>query len=216
MKGRGFIQLHRELLDHWVFQDPITLKVFLYFLLTANFEDKQTIFNNKPIMVKRGQFIYGRKVFSHRLNITEKVLRRVVKNLVKDDMLGQQTTTQYSVFTIKNYDHWQHWANEGPTQGQARANAGPHLNNVNNDNKGSKVKKVEKSLPTLDQVKEFCLKENLAIDAEYYFNSQEAVGWVNKNGQKVKSWKASIKTWNRNEIKWNGGRTNNNQPELGV
>jgi len=207
---KGYILLHRDILDHWVFQDPVTFKFFTYCLLKANFEDRTFVFNNKQIELKRGQLIFGRKAFSNRLDISEKILRRLVQNLVKDDILGQQTSTQYTVLTIKKYDDYQIRANAGPTKGQRRANAGPHINTL------KELNTLDKAKPTLDQVKEFCLKENLAIDAEYYFNSQEAVGWVNKNGQKVKSWKASIKTWNRNEIKWNGGRTNNNQPELGV
>lgn len=206
---KGYILLHRDILDHWVFQDPVTFKFFTYCLLKANFEDRTFVFNNKQIELKRGQLIFGRKAFSNRLDISEKILRRVVQNLVKDDILGQQTSTQYTVLTIKKYDDYQIGANAGPTKVQRRANEGPHINTL------KELNTLDKAKPTLDQVKEFCLQENLAIDAEYYFNSQEAVGWVNKNGQKVKSWKASIKTWNRNEIKWNG-RPVTNQPELGV
>ena len=207
---KGYILLHRDILDHWVFQDPVTFKFFTYCLLKANFEDRTFVFNNRQIELKRGQLIFGRKAFSNRLDISEKILRRVVQNLVKDDILGQQTSTQYTVLTIKKYDDYQIGANVGPTKVQRRAKQGPHINTL------KELNTLDKAKPTLDQVKEFCLQENLSIDAEYYFNSQEAVGWVNKNGQKVKSWKASIKTWNRNEIKWHGERTNNNQPELGV
>lgn len=62
---------------------------------------------------------------------------------------------------------------------------------------GKKFKK-----PTLEEVKQYCLERGNNIDAEKFINSNEAKGWmIGKN--KMKDWKAAIRTWERNQIKWN-------------
>lgn len=62
------------------------------------------------------------------------------------------------------------------------------------------IKKFKK--PTLKEVKQYCLERGNNIDAEKFINSNEAKGWmIGKN--KMKDWKAAIRTWERNQIKWN-------------
>ena len=52
--------------------------------------------------------------------------------------------------------------------------------------------------PTLEEVKAYCIERNNNIDAEYFVDYQEARGWVLSNGKKMKDWKATIRTWERN------------------
>ena len=52
--------------------------------------------------------------------------------------------------------------------------------------------------PTLEEVKAYCIERNNNIDAEYFIDYQEARGWVLSNGKKMKDWKATIRTWERN------------------
>ena len=52
--------------------------------------------------------------------------------------------------------------------------------------------------PTLEEVKAYCLERNNNIDAEYFIDFQEARGWVLSNGKKMKDWKATIRTWEKN------------------
>ena len=62
------------------------------------------------------------------------------------------------------------------------------------------IKKFKK--PTLEEVKQYCLERGNNIDAERFIDSNEAKGWmIGKN--KMKDWKAAIRTWERNQIKWN-------------
>ena len=52
--------------------------------------------------------------------------------------------------------------------------------------------------PTLEEVKAYCIERNNNIDAEYFIDFQEARGWVLSNGKKMKDWKATIRTWEKN------------------
>ena len=61
--------------------------------------------------------------------------------------------------------------------------------------------------PTVEEVEEYCIERNNNIDAEYFVDYQESRGWVLSNGKKMKDWKATIRTWERN----NYNRTNANK-----
>lgn len=51
--------------------------------------------------------------------------------------------------------------------------------------------------PTLEEVKQYCLERKNNIDAETFIDFYESKGWyVGKN--KMKDWKATIRTWERN------------------
>lgn len=51
--------------------------------------------------------------------------------------------------------------------------------------------------PSIEEIKEYCLERNNSIDAEYFYDFYESKNWyVGKN--KMKDWKASIRTWERN------------------
>lgn len=73
----------------------------------------------------------------------------------------------------------------------------------------TKRKRFEK--PTLSEIKEYCIERNNNIDAEYFVDFQEARGWVLSNGKKMKDWKATIRTWERNN--YNRKPVNKNSKE---
>lgn len=69
--------------------------------------------------------------------------------------------------------------------------------------------------PTVDEVKAYCLERNNNIDAQYFCDYYESKGWmIGKN--KMKDWKCSVRTWERNNF--NTGRSttfvNNKRPAL--
>ena len=51
--------------------------------------------------------------------------------------------------------------------------------------------------PTIQQVRDYCKERNNNLDPDYFYDKMEAVGWTLKSGQKVKDWKAVIRTWEK-------------------
>lgn len=49
--------------------------------------------------------------------------------------------------------------------------------------------------PTIDQVKQYCFERGGVIDGEKFYDYCEANGWKLSNGNKMKDWKAAIRTW---------------------
>jgi predicted transcriptional regulator len=62
--------------------------------------------------------------------------------------------------------------------------------------------------PTVDEVKAYCRERNNNIDAEYFVDYYEARNWELNKGRKVKDWKACVRTWEHNDFKRNGKKTN--------
>lgn len=58
--------------------------------------------------------------------------------------------------------------------------------------------------PTVDEVKAYCLERKNNIDAQYFCDYYESKGWmIGKN--KMKDWKCSVRTWEKNNF--NTGRS---------
>ncbi len=50
--------------------------------------------------------------------------------------------------------------------------------------------------PTLDEVKKYVSDKELKVDAEQFYNYFTEGNWIDSKGNKVKSWKQKILTWN--------------------
>jgi len=72
--------------------------------------------------------------------------------------------------------------------------------NINNINLTDSNKKALFKKPTLDEVKNYCILRKNNIDAEAFIDFYESKNWmVGKN--KMKDWKASVRTWERRDKK---------------
>lgn len=60
--------------------------------------------------------------------------------------------------------------------------------------------------PSIDEIKDYCLERKNNIDAEAFFNFYESKGWM-IGKSKMKSWKAAIRTWEKNTL---NQKNNNN------
>jgi hypothetical protein len=49
--------------------------------------------------------------------------------------------------------------------------------------------------PTVDEIRQYCFERNNDIDPDRFYDYCEANGWKLSNGNQMKDWKASIRTW---------------------
>ena len=77
------------------------------------------------------------------------------------------------------------------------------------NNKGTSFKK-----PEVNDIKEYCLWRNNGIDAETFFDFYESKNWmVGKN--KMKDWKACMRTWEKRQNKTNNNTTSHRHKKGG-
>lgn len=189
----GWIKLDRSMLDHWVWQDADAQRIWLDMLMRANFEDKTRLFNGQLIHLKRGQLVFGRKVYADRLGINENKIRKVLKLLKSDRMIDQQTTNKYSIITITCYDKYQENTSKAPSTHRQPTGKAPHLKKVRKE-EGKNGRFIP---PTPEQVEEYCKARGNNINGERFVDWYATRGWKVGNAD-MKDWKAAVRTWERN------------------
>ena len=82
-------------------------------------------------------------------------------------------------------------------------NKKPNVNvnvNVNDNIKENTKRKVTFKKPTIEEIKNYCLERNNGIDANKFYDFYESKDWyIGKN--KMKDWKACIRTWENKSVK---------------
>ena len=71
-------------------------------------------------------------------------------------------------------------------------------NNINTNNKNNNKKEIYKERfkkPTLEEIKAYCKERNNNVNPRKFYDYYEANNWVDNKGNKVKSWKQKIITW---------------------
>lgn len=109
-------------------------------------------------------------------------------------------------------------AKEKPMVSDLHANKKPNVNvndndndnenvNVNVNDRGNRAKRASTfAPPTLTEVREYCKERNNKVDPERFVDFYEAKGWmVGKN--KMKDWRACVRTWEKTEEKARSGTT---------
>lgn len=60
--------------------------------------------------------------------------------------------------------------------------------------------------PTVEEVKEYCLKRKNSVNPTDFVNHYNANGWM-RGKTKIKCWKSCVHTWEKNSIKTNGDQS---------
>jgi len=141
----GYVKFYRKITKSFVWTDPYTFKLWTLCLLKANHKDNKFLFNGEEIEVNSGQFVTGRAAITKELNegakgehrMTEASVWRRLKKFEKEEMLNIDSTTKYSVITIKNWHEYQvseQQVNSDRTTGEQRVNTNKNEKNLKNDN----------------------------------------------------------------------------------
>jgi hypothetical protein len=141
---KGWVMLHREIFNHWIWKNPKYFKAWIYCILRANHEGKSFLHGTELHNLVRGEFITSLQNFSNDTDLTIQNTRTFLKLLEKDSMIERKSTQKLTKVTICNYDKWnnhQHIDNTQVTNKQHTGNKQlttdnnvNNVNNVNNDN----------------------------------------------------------------------------------
>lgn len=114
--------------------------------------------------------------------------------------LNQNDAPKYKIKKLY-FEQADEQACEQPTD-QANEQAGDHINKQNNTKHKKKNIKKEFVAPSLEEVEEYVRKNNLNMDAEYFYKYYTAGQWKDVTGKKIKNWKQKAITWStRNKVK---------------
>ena len=144
----GWIKIHRQIEDHWVFENPVYLKRWLTILMKANHSDRKINLGYDLIDINSGQCAYSLRTWSAIFECGTKQTTKFFDMLENDGMIkretigsGKQSTT---LINISNYEQFQTIKEtQGTTQedakGKRKGNArGIQLKNVKKEKKEKK------------------------------------------------------------------------------
>lgn len=122
---RGWVKIYRSLLDWEWFDDAETVQLFIYILLSANYEDKKW----RGMVVERGQYVTSLGSLSEILGLSVKRVRIRLERLTKSGAITTSGANRFTIITICNYDTYQDAetekdtlrANRGQTKGKQTA-----------------------------------------------------------------------------------------------
>ncbi len=225
----GWLKLFREIENWEWYKDNNVKSVFFHLLIKACIKDVKY----KGMVIKRGSLLTviesknnDKASLSNELGLTAKEVRTALKKLQKTGEIMIETTNKFTVITVVNFSKYQDSDyDKGQTKGEQRENKGQTKDeqraSIEEENKEEievkEVKENKKSVPdkpavnfsppSIDEVKNYCQERQNNVDADNFVNFYSSKGWyVGKN--KMKDWKASVRTWERNvkkEGESNGG-----------
>ncbi len=215
----GWIKLHRQITEHWIWKDPVKFQWWIDMLLMANHADAKVNIGYELFECKRGQSILSLKSWGERWGVSKDTVRNFFVLLSKDNMIISENLQKSTRITICNYDTYQNDLHAEQTQSKRLTNAKqtqahPNKNDKNeNNDKNIDIREKSKRFipPTPEEIKIYCSERNNNVDYQKFFDFYQAKGWmVGRN--KMKDWKASVRTWEKSENKYPS--TNNNQSKF--
>ena len=171
----SFIKLDRKIAEWEWFTDSNTLKLWIYLLVNAQYQDS----SYKGIEVKRGQLITGRKKLAEQLEMSEQQIRTCLDHLQATNEITIKPTNKYSLITIEKYGLYQGDDDGNNQQNNQQSNQrATNKQPTNNHNKRNKeIKNIRNKeiyiysgqfLSALDEFKKMrkTIKKPLTVEAE--------------------------------------------------
>ena len=214
--ANGWFSINRDFLnsDTWLSEKFTHGQAWIDLIGLARHKDGHTLVKGHKVNLKRGQLCYSMKSLAVRWGWSRGKVSRYLNGLEMEHQIEQHKSHVTTVISIINYSLYQsNGTTDGATNGQ-RIEQQTDINNKgnkeNNDNKGSEDKPPASSLsdkkqkrftaPTVDEVRAYVLERGCAVNAETFVDFYSAKGWmIGKN--KVKDWRACVRTWERREPK---------------
>jgi hypothetical protein len=185
----GWIKVHRQLTNHWIWEKPEYLKWWMDILMQANIEPKRVLIKGQVIDVNRGEVIYSYDTWANRWKISKSKVVRFLKMLEKDLMIELKSETITTRLTICKYDTYQGERNDSETQVKRTRNASETQVKPTKEVKELKNEISKETLISLDEVEEEMGKEkpmqrSFFVRMQYIYNLDEK-----KVKEAFKNWK---------------------------
>ena len=109
MAEKGWIKLHRKVLECWIWQDKPydKARAWIDLLLLAMHRDKKMIVENEFMIIPRGSFMTSILKLSERWGWSRNKVIRFLNVLESEQMLNTKRTPKGTVVTIVKYEQYQ-------------------------------------------------------------------------------------------------------------
>lgn len=204
--ANGFVKIHRKLTEWEWYHNSNVVRVFLHLLLMANHEDSKW----QGIAVKRGQRVTSYEHIATEVGeLSVQQVRTALNKLKSTHEITSQSTTEYTIITITNYNAYQ----ENNTRNNKQITNEQQTNNKQiTTNKNEKNEKNEKNIyiPKKylspqdikdEDIIEIAEKLGISIK-DVRKKHDELIDAVEANPRKYKydNYKAALRNWTKRAI----------------
>jgi hypothetical protein len=168
----GWIKVHRQLSNHWIWEKPEYLKWWLDILMQANIEPKKVLIKNQLIEIGRGDVLYSYETWANRWKINKSKVLRFLKMLEKDSMIVLKSETVTTRITICKYDTYQGERNDSETQVKRNWNASETQVKPTKEVKELNKEISSEMFISLDEIEQEMAKEK-PMQRPYFLRMQE-------------------------------------------
>lgn len=221
--SNGWIRLHRQITDNWIWEDADKLKAWLDILLMVNHEEKKILVNGQLVTIQRGERLTSIKKLAERWGWTRHRVMRFLSLLEEDNMCTTNRTPYGTTLKVVNYAEYQGFLRAKRT-GVDTTDGTPNgtpldttdgtpldtqtITNNTSLNTSSKNDKTffsapaqKKLPPAKSDIEAYCREKKYKFDIGEFMTYYDMRGWELSNGKKMTDWKAAVDYWHRHDRK---------------
>lgn len=195
----GWIKIHRQIEQHWIYQDSFYFHRWIDILLAANYEPKKVVIKNQIFTCERGQTLMSVETWANRWKVNKSKAYRFLQMLEADGMIEIKNETVTTRLTICNYDSYQDTRNADETEMKRKRNADETETKTTKERKEDKEDKEIKNtdIPAREDFVEYGLSlvgnnKGYEFTLNAKFDSWVENKWRDGKGQKIKNWKTKL------------------------
>ena len=114
--SNGWIKLHRQLQDHWIWKKPEQLKAWLDILLMVTHTERTKFIKGQEVLLKQGEVDASFRYLAKRWGWSIGKVQRFLILLKKCSMIEVKTGTGQNLISVCNYATYQIEQNQNDTQ----------------------------------------------------------------------------------------------------
>lgn len=103
----GFINLQRDIENHWLWLDPRRFQWWLQLLFMATWEPKTVAFGSESVKLQRGQIATTIRALMRRWGAHSQAALSFLAILENEKMITRESNQKMTIITIVNYDKYQ-------------------------------------------------------------------------------------------------------------
>ena len=176
----GWIKLHKTLKDWQWYDDHNATRLLVHLLLSVNYKDKEW----KEQTIKAGTYVTSWENLSKEIGLSVKQTRVAMDKLERSKEVARHATNKWQAVSLIKWDKLQcEDVEKGSQTDKQRATT-----------KESKEIKNIFIPPNFNDILEFCMQNDLDLDANKFINFYESKGWL-VGKAKMKNWQAAVRNW---------------------
>lgn len=105
---KGYIKLHREIENHWLWEEPRRLRAWIYLLFEAAWESHTIPWGkDETVTLHRGQLATSIRKLNGRWGFCTETTIALLRLFEEQGMITRETSAKRSLITIVNYEKYQ-------------------------------------------------------------------------------------------------------------